>query len=98
MDFTFTLLVAVVAGGLLWFAFQPRYVFVVRIDKGVPRVAKGKVTMAFVHEVEQVCAEAQLATGWLGGVRRGHGIALAFSRSIPRACQQRLRNLWPIVG
>jgi hypothetical protein len=88
-------LFALVAG-LLWLALQPRYVFVVRIETGGPRVTKGKVTAAFLDEIAQTCIELGVYSGWVAGVRRGRHIRLAFSRHIPPACRQRLRNLWAL--
>jgi hypothetical protein len=77
-----------------YFALQPRYLFMVRIEEGVPRVAKGKVSPAFLAEISEVCAQAKVPRGWVGGLRRGKRVVLAFSRTIPAAVQQRLRNLW----
>lgn len=84
--------------GALWVALQPRYVFLVRLKDGVPRVSKGKVTPAFLQQLGQACAELGVSRGWVGGVQRGRRVALAFSRSIPPPCQQRLRNLWVVQG
>jgi hypothetical protein len=84
--------------GALWWACQPRYVFVVRIDHGQPCVTRGKVTPTFLREVGQACGDAEVRRGWVGGVRRGKQVALAFSRSIPQACRQRLRNQWQLHG
>jgi hypothetical protein len=84
--------------GLAWLAFQPRYVFLLRIERGEPRVAKGKVTPAFLREVSDTYRRAGVTHGWVGGVRRGKRIALVFSRSLPSSCQQQLRNQWVVEG
>jgi hypothetical protein len=89
-------LVLVVAG--FWLAFQPRYAFVVHIKQGELRVAKGKVTAAFLRLVGEVCGEFGVSRGWVGGVRRGRRLRLAFSRHVPEPCRQRLRNLWVQEG
>jgi hypothetical protein len=86
------------AAALVWYALRPRYVFLVRIDGGVPRLTKGLATSAFLLEAGQVCDECGVTDGWFGGVRRGKGIRLAFSRRLPAPCRQRLRNLWQIHG
>jgi Protein of unknown function (DUF3634) len=89
--------VALVAGAL-WLALQPRYVFVVRIDNGRVRVARGKATAAFLQRVGEVCGQAGVTRGWVGGVRREKRIALLFSRNFPPAAQQQLRNYWAMHG
>jgi Protein of unknown function (DUF3634) len=86
------------AVGVLWLVCQPRYVFVVRIESGKPRVSRGKVTAGFLHQVGEICGSAGVACGWMGGVLRGKRIALLFSRSIPPSCRQRLRNQWLLHG
>jgi hypothetical protein len=83
--------------GALWIAWQRRYTFMVHLRAGVPRVTHGKVTASFLQELRQACEEAGVTRGWVGGLARGRRTALVFSRSIPPACQQRLRNLWTLV-
>jgi hypothetical protein len=90
-------LAALVAWGL-WSAFRPRPVFVVRIKDGVPRPAKGTVTQAFVHQIGETCRRHHVQQGVVRGVNQGRRIALSFSRGIPPACQQQLRNLWTLTG
>jgi len=80
--------------GLAYWALQPRYVLLIRIRDGVPRLAKGKVGATFLSEVGDACGREHIDRGWIGGVASGKRVKLAFSRSIPVACQQRLRNLW----
>jgi Protein of unknown function (DUF3634) len=79
--------------GLAWLGLRPRYRFVVRIEDGVPRLAEGKATAAFLKELAQVCADAGVRRGWVGCTGRR---SLSFSRDIPPGCQQRLRNLWQL--
>jgi Protein of unknown function (DUF3634) len=98
VDLVTKLVVVALCAGALWWAIQPRYLFVVRVTGGVPRVARGKVTAAFLQQLGQACAEGGVSQGWVGGVQRGRRLALAFSRSIPPPCQQRLRNLWLLQG
>jgi hypothetical protein len=88
----------IVAGALAvaWMALQPRYVFLVRVEQGRPRLARGRVTPQFLHLVGETCASFDVARGWVGGSPRGKQIALHFSRGIPPQCRQRLRNLWAI--
>src|SRR4051812_49038329 len=79
---------------LLHAAFGPRYLFMAKIERGEPHVTKGKVHADFLAEIRTVCREHGIASGWIGGVKRGKTIALRFSASIPPGCQQRLRNIW----
>lgn len=80
--------------GIAWLLARPHYAFLVRIDDGKTRVTAGKVTTAFLDQVQQTCSELGVAHGWIGGHRRGRHTRLAFSRGIPPQVQQRLRNLW----
>ena len=98
MDNLPALVFVVAAIAVFWLAWRPRYEFVIRIDNGMARAVQGKVTGAFVHQVGQACAEFTVIDGWVAGVRRGKRLSLAFSRSIPPQCQQRLRNNWLLLG
>jgi hypothetical protein len=83
-----------VVGVILQVALMPRYVFLVQINGGQLAITKGKVHADFLDDIREVVAEYGLTSGWIGGVKRGKNVALRFSRNIPPACQQRLRNLW----
>ena len=88
---------ALVLGGFVWAAWsmlQPRYAFEIRIRQGNPRVRRGKVTATYLKRVADVCQDAGVAQGWIGGVQQGRKIALRFSRHFPPSPQQRLRNEW----
>ena len=90
-------LVLLVAWGL-WTACRPRSSFVVRIDAGVPRVARGKVTNAFVQEIGEVCNRHGVSRGTVRGIAKGCRIALVFSGRVPEPCRQQLRNIWNLSG
>jgi Protein of unknown function (DUF3634) len=90
--FNFVVLAGV--GLCAWLALKPNYVFLIAIDRGTAHVSKGKVAREFVSEVNEVCGRGSIARGWIGGIGRGRRLRLAFSRSIPPACRQQLRNLW----
>jgi len=83
---------------MLWSFLQPRYVFMIRVEGGHPRLRKGKVTPAFLSQIAQACQSGGVVRGWVGGVRHGRQVALRFSRNFPPGLQQRLRNEWQIVG
>jgi hypothetical protein len=72
-------------------------VFEIRVRDGRPRVAHGRVTPAFLLEVQGVCDDLGVADGVIYGQRRDRAIHLVFA-GLPAACQQRLRNLWGIHG
>jgi hypothetical protein len=86
-----TVVVAAVLVGL-W----RQHVFVLRIKRGTPRVVKGKVAGPFLEDVTDVCREAGVQRGWVGGIRQDKRIVLAFSWHFPVPVKQRLRNLWVI--
>jgi Protein of unknown function (DUF3634) len=90
-------LVALVVWGL-WMACRPRATFVVQIREGVPRVTKGQMTRAFVHEVGEVCQRHAVRHGEVRGVADGRRIALTFSGNLPEPCRQQLRNIWNLSG
>jgi Protein of unknown function (DUF3634) len=86
--------VAAVVVAIAWLIASARYVFWVRIRNGVPKVGRGKLAAPFLRDLIDVCGRYPIERGWVGGVRRGRHIQLAFSRSIPEPCRQQLRNLW----
>lgn len=96
VDHVFNFVVLAVVVVCVWMALRPTYAFLIAIENGAARVKKGKVASEFVSEVNQVCGQGSVARGWIGGVGRGRRLRLAFSRSIPPACQQQLRNLWAL--
>ena len=98
MEHVFNLVVVAIAAVCIWMALRPSYAFLIAIENGTAQVSKGKVAREFVCEVSEVCGRGSIARGWIGGVGRGRRIRLAFSRSIPSACQQQLRNLWVTHG
>ena len=89
---------AALAVWALWTALRPRFAFVVRIKGGVPRVARGTVTRAFLQEIAETCSRHGVTNGVVRGIVKGQRITLAFTRSMPPPCQQQLRNLWGVSG
>ena len=84
--------------GALWLALQPRYVWVVKVRGGVARLSQGKVTAAFVQQVEEAFRRNDVRDGWVGGVRQRGRVSLHFSRNLSPACRQQLRNEWALSG
>jgi hypothetical protein len=89
---------AALAVWALWTAVRPRPAFVVRIKRGVPRVASGTVTRAFLQEIAETCSRHGVIHGAVRGIVNGRRITLAFTRGMPPPCQQQLRNLWALSG
>ena len=83
-----------VAAWVAWSLALARFVFQIRIRDGQPIVRKGKVTLAFLGHITEVCRDEGITRGWVGGVRRGRWIALRFSGNFPPGLRQRLRNAW----
>ncbi len=97
------LLLAVALAG--WWWLRPRYVFIVHINAGKPHCRRGKVTEAFLRDVEDVCRSSGVTEGSIYGtfvtfsstrgdrVKQKMRIKLSFSSGFPPGCQQQLRNL-----
>ena len=96
-DWAIRILVVGLAAALLWALIQQRFVFKIRIRSGRARLAKGKVTAAYLARITDVCQEFDVSRGWIGGVAHGKRIVLHFSRSFSQAPRQRLRNEWHIL-
>ncbi len=97
-----TKLIAVLIGGIivwsLWRTGRGRSAFVVRITRGEPRAVVGVVTPAFLRCIRDVAAGHGVRTGKVSGVARGQRISLVFSRQLPEAARQQLRNWWAASG
>ena len=98
MELAFQIVFLGLLVGALWLALQPRYVFVVKVRGGAGRVCRGKVTAAFVQQVEEAFRRNGVRDGWVGGVRQRGRVSLLFSRNLPPACRQQLRNEWALSG
>lgn len=92
-----TLVVAFFAW-VIWSILRPRYLFEIRVEAGRAVARKGKVTQAFLDSVTEICRDAGVHNGWIGGEKRNLGSSLRFSRQFPRGVQQRLRNEWHAAG
>jgi hypothetical protein len=95
------LILAAATGVLLpaiWYGDRLRYVFLLVLKEQIVQVQRGKVTAAFLEEVQRVCREQGGLRGWIGAVPQGGRLRLVFSRSVPPACQQQLRNIWGLIG
>jgi Protein of unknown function (DUF3634) len=82
----------------LWRASRPRPIFVVRLSDGEPRTRTGVVTAAFLQRLREISAVHGIRTGQVRGMSSGRRIRLEFSRDIPDAARQQLRNWWAVSG
>ena len=73
-------------------------VFVIRVRSRVPFLVRGNVTQAFVIELAEVLRRHDVRRGMIYGVRRRSTVGLGFSRGIPAAARQALRNVWAMHG
>jgi hypothetical protein len=73
-------------------------VFVIRVRARVPFLVRGKVSQAFVAELAEVLQRHAVRRGTIYGVRRRGTVGLNFSRGIPAAARQSLRNVWAMHG
>jgi hypothetical protein len=96
-EWTFKLIGVGLVGWFLWALVQPRYVMLIKIREGKPRIVKGKMTAAFAERITDVCQEFGIAHGWIGGIAQGKLIVLQFSRSFAPLPRQRLRNEWQVT-
>ncbi len=92
------ILVVVFFTWMAWSIYQMRYVLVIRIEAGQPRVRKGQVNSAFLDRLAEACQEGGVSRGWIGGIPDGKRIVLRFSRDFTPRLRQRVRNEWHAVG
>ena len=92
----FIIVVVAVAVFVFWRLWRSGYEFVVRVDGGHPTVVRGKVPGWFLADIQDICARNGLANVTIRGMRRGSRVSLSFSREVPRASRQQLRNLWTL--
>lgn len=88
------IILLVVVAGFAWILFSPRFEFRVRISRGSLKLSTGKVARDSLSQLQEICNEWHIERGWIGGIRRGKHVRLAFSRSVPPDCRQQIRNMW----
>ncbi len=94
MENVWNVVVLLLVVGVVFVALQPRYEFSIKIRRGIPTLSRGRVSGEFLQNVSEVCDRHGVRDGWIAGVRQGKRTSLLFSSSLPKACQQQLRNLW----
>lgn len=89
------LLIVIIAGtallALWWCLDPPRPGFdtLISIDHGEAALKSGHVRPTVLADVRTLVSDARIGKGWIGITHR----RVAFSRSIPMALRQKLRNV-----
>lgn len=93
-------LVILIVGSVLVYVlfFRPPVVFQIQYRKGVPRVARGRVTDAMRTAIYDICRQNEIQTGTITALPNGKRVRMTFSRDIPSGCQQQIRNLMLLDG
>jgi hypothetical protein len=73
-------------------------VFDIRVRGRVPFLVRGKVSQAFIAELTEILQRHGVRRGRIYGARRRGTVGLGFSRGIPPAARQALRNVWTLHG
>src|SRR2546423_13866593 len=97
MGMYFVVAVVVLVVAAAWWWAPSRDHFVVRVDNGVARAVRGKVTAAFLREVGEICQEYGVRRGEVYGQMWRRRVRLSFSRTLPPPRQQRLRDVLPVL-
>jgi len=89
------LLMVVIAGATLlalWWCLdppRPGFETLICIDHGQAALKRGQVRPPVLADVRALVSDARIGKGWIGITNR----RVAFSRSIPIALRQKLRNV-----
>jgi hypothetical protein len=94
----FVLGIAGAVAWALWRSSRPRPIFAVRITAGQPSAVEGTVTSAFLVRLRELAAAHQLSETEVAGFAHDGVIRLHFSRDVPDAARQQLRNWWAMHG
>jgi hypothetical protein len=94
------LLIGIVVAGVAGLAARQATtrgrVFSIRVRDGAPRLVRGRVSPSFVAEIGDVLSRHRVRRGTIFGISKRGTVSLGFSRSIPIASRQSLRNVWSI--
>jgi hypothetical protein len=68
--------------------------FVIRVRNGATTTSGRVVTSGFLGVCGELLRDHGIAECTIRGVRSAHGASLRFSRAVPDAVRQKLRNAW----
>lgn len=97
MNIALLIAAVVVTGGLVW-CLRPRSAFEISVQQGKAHVVSGRPPVEFVRDLEQLCADRDIASANVRGLSRGGGVRLEFSPETPQELHQRIRNVWSLHG
>ncbi len=92
------ILIALVIVAAIVYVFRPKPRFIVRIRDGRPIATRGKVPAAFLADCQRALDELNIHGGTIKGYGPPHRTTLKFSRQIPVADHQSLRNVWHLYS
>lgn len=86
------LCLAILAVAAVWFGFipPPNTSALLRVQRGAVRVSRGQLQPHARQDVADILSEAGVSKGFIAVT---HGNRVRFSRHIPAAVHQRLRNV-----
>lgn len=81
---------------LEWLAslWMPPPLFVIRVRSGTLTASRGAVTSKFLVDCGEVLRDHGVSHCTIKGFRSGNSVFLRFSKEVPNAVRQRLRNVW----
>ncbi len=91
----YVLLVAVII--IFWLVAIDRPVLKIQFDQGELKTVKGHLPPSFKHNLVEIGHKTPF-DGVLKVYRKRNGMKLVFDKSIPKAIQQRIRNVFPHQG
>lgn len=86
--------VAVLAVGFVAYTARKSFVWSIKVRDGSSAMIRGKIPLTAVGELVDVLNRNGVKNATIYGIKRRGMVTLVFSRSIPKSCQQGLRNVW----
>ncbi|PSJ44463.1 DUF3634 domain-containing protein [Zobellella endophytica] len=80
--------------GLLYLLRRQQESFCIRIEGIHLNVKRGRPPQALLSHCQQLMQDARTLKGTIRGVKKGSGITLSCSRSIPASYRQDIRLFW----
>ena len=96
MDYLVLIVAVAVVVGVFWLA-RPPVVFVIKYRNGTPSVVRGRLTVAMLASIDEICRQNRVTSGTITAITYGKRVRMKFSADISPGCQQQIRNLM-LVG